>query len=151
MQQPAASDQIIRNLVVSQPRIISAIVELDVYSGQPNPCWKLSDKICKDILEEINHLTAETAAAPKSNHLGYRGLRVIMDVAPSHRHEEFYVCDGYVFHYHDGMESVFIDDNRRIEQKLLASGARTSDKKNLNALISQILQTLPGPQQKGPV
>ena len=133
-----------------QPGIISAVVELDVYSGQPNPRWKLDDKICNDILEEISHLAAEKAVIPRPDQLGYRGLRVIVDAVPSHKYEEFYVGDGYVFLHHEGMERVLIDDNRRIEQKLLASGARTSDKK-LNALVLQILQTLPGSQQKGSV
>lgn len=139
-----------QELVVFEPGIISAVVELDVYSGQPNPRWKLDDKICKDILEEIRHLTVERAVIQRPDQLGYRGLRVIVDAVPSHKYEEFYVGDGYVFLHCEGREGVFIDDNRRIEQKLLASGARTPDKK-LNALVSQILQTLPGSQHKSSV
>jgi hypothetical protein len=121
--------------------IFSAVVELDVYSGQANPRWKLDDKICQDVLEEISHLATESTKVPKPAPLGYRGLSVLMDIAPSGEHEEFYVGGGYVFLRHEGTESVRIDDNRRIEQKLLASGRRTPDKK-LGALVSQILQTL---------
>jgi hypothetical protein len=120
--------------------IFSAVVELDVYSGQPNPRWKLDDKICQDVLEEISHLATESTKIQRPDALGYRGLSVIMDIAPSGKREEFYVGGGYVFLRHEGMETVRIDDNRRMEQKLLASGMRTSDKK-LRALVSQILQT----------
>jgi hypothetical protein len=121
--------------------IFSAVVELDVYSGQPNPRWKLDDKICQDVLEEISRLPTESTMIPRPEPLGYRGLSVIMDIAPSGKREEFYVGGGYVFLRHEGARSVRIDDNRRIEQKLLASGRRTPDQK-LGALVSQILQTL---------
>ena len=121
--------------------ILSANVELDVYSGQPNPRWKLDDKICQDVLEEISHLTTESTKIPRPDPLGYRGLSVIMDIAPSGKHEEFHRVARYVFLRHERMESVCIDDNRRIEQKLLASGMRSSDKE-LRALVSQNIQTL---------
>jgi hypothetical protein len=119
----------------------SAVVELDVYSGQPNPRWKLEEKVCQDVLEEISHLATENKLIPRSNQLGYRGLRVIMDIAPSGKCEEIYVCDGYVFLRHEGLETAFIDANRQVEQKLLTSGMETSDQK-LRALVSQIQQTL---------
>src|SRR5689334_12494563 len=82
-----------------QPGIISAFVELDVYSGQPNPHWKLSDKICKDVLEEISHLTPPRTVLPRCNRLGYRGLKMITDVVPSGKREELYICGGYIFLY----------------------------------------------------
>jgi hypothetical protein len=119
----------------------SAIVELDVYSGQPNPRWALNREICQNILEEISHLATESKLIPRSNQLGYRGLRVVMDIASSGKHEEIYVCGGYVFLFHKGLETVFIDSGRQIERKLLTSGKGMSDQK-LRALVSQILQTL---------
>ena len=143
MQQPTTSDQIIRNLAAFQAMICSTVVELDVYSGQPNPCWKLDDKTCRDVLEEISHLRTESRKIPRPDPLGYRGLNVVTDIAPSGKREEFYVSGGYVFLRHEGTESVRIDVNRRTEKKLLASGMRTSNTK-LRALVSQILQGLTG-------
>ncbi|MGZ4958010.1 MAG: hypothetical protein ACXV7J_02050 [Methylomonas sp.] len=109
---------------------------MDIYSGQPNPRWKLDKKVFQDMLEEISHLATENKLIPRPNQLGYRGLRVVM----VGEHEEIYICGGYVFLCYKGLETIFIDGGQQIERKLLKSGIGMSDQ--LSALISQILQSL---------
>lgn len=50
-------------------------VELDVFSGQPNPTWNLSASQCAEVEQHINQLpetASESLQSPPA--LGYRGL-----------------------------------------------------------------------------
>lgn len=50
-------------------------VELDVYSGRPNPTWVLSDEDSAELRRRIEALPPTTGSAPTGN-LGYRGFLV---------------------------------------------------------------------------
>jgi hypothetical protein len=54
----------------------NATVELDVYSGRPNPSWQLNANEVNELEDRLNGL-AESAAVEIPNHLGYRGFSII--------------------------------------------------------------------------
>jgi len=52
------------------------LVELDVFSGRPNPRWQLSDAEAARLVELIATLDPAAAAPPAPPGLGYRGFRI---------------------------------------------------------------------------
>src|SRR5262245_49044670 len=54
---------------------ISAEVELDVFSGRPNPVWTLSNADTAELERRLSALT-KTSATTLFDGLGYRGLIV---------------------------------------------------------------------------
>jgi hypothetical protein len=55
--------------------VVSGIsVELDMYSGRPNPVWQLSEEESAQLLAHLSDLPEATAVTP--DHLGYRGFLV---------------------------------------------------------------------------
>ena len=62
----------------------TADVELDIFSGRPNPTWTLSDTQTASLLELVAGLPqSEAGAAP--DHLGYRGIIVRLHDAAAAR------------------------------------------------------------------
>ncbi|HEV2720064.1 MAG TPA: hypothetical protein VG323_08600 [Thermoanaerobaculia bacterium] len=60
------------------------LVELDIFSGRPNPRWRLGDAEAARVRELIDALApAPAAAPPEPPGLGYRGFR-IDDVATAY-------------------------------------------------------------------
>ena len=58
------------------------LVELDIFSGRPNPRWELSDAEAASVRELIDALAPAPAAAPPvPPGLGYRGFRIDDDVS----------------------------------------------------------------------
>jgi hypothetical protein len=55
----------------------TVVVELDIFSGRPNPTWTLSDTDRAHLLEQLARLPAASAAEFDTN-LGYRGFIVRM-------------------------------------------------------------------------
>jgi hypothetical protein len=51
-------------------------VELDIFSGRPNPRWSLSPQECTTLQERLAGLPPTTKAATEPPGLGYRGLIV---------------------------------------------------------------------------
>ena len=53
----------------------TAEVELDIFSGRPNPAWALTDSQTASLLEMVGEL-AQTESDPHPGDLGYRGMIV---------------------------------------------------------------------------
>lgn len=51
-------------------------VQIDLFSGQPNPSWDLTEAEVLELLDRIDSLPARTAVGERPDGLGYRGLRV---------------------------------------------------------------------------
>ncbi|WP_238413206.1 hypothetical protein [Saccharothrix deserti] len=59
-----------------EPAVTDPIeVELDIFSGMPNPTWVLSDADSAELRRRIDESAATTGSAPSGN-LGYRGFLV---------------------------------------------------------------------------
>lgn len=70
-------------------------VELDVYSGRPNPTWVLSAEDSAELRRRIDALPATTGSAPAGN-LGYRGFlcRLAEGAAPARVRQVVALPDG---------------------------------------------------------
>jgi hypothetical protein len=49
-------------------------VELDVFSGRPNPRWELDEQRTQELRQLVRRLTPAREAAPEPPGLGYRGF-----------------------------------------------------------------------------
>ncbi len=50
------------------------LVELDVFSGRPNPRWELDEQRSRELRQLERDLTPAREAAPEPPGLGYRGF-----------------------------------------------------------------------------
>ena len=93
-------------------------VELDIYSGAPNPTWSLTDAEADSFVKQLAALP-RTAPRQLSGRLGYRGFIVQCTEA----------TDAWSVHVQNGTvhiargETVHVaDDQRRLERWLLNTG-----------------------------
>ena len=92
----------------------TADVELDIFSGRPNPTWTLTDAQTASLLEMVDGL-AQTESDARSGNLGYRGMIVRLRGA---KVREIVV--------HAGVAAVnggrYADADRHVERWLLETG-----------------------------
>ena len=67
-------------------------VEVDIFSGMPNPGWTLSEADATTFRSKVSGLQ-KTAARSRSANLGYRGLVITM---PQETATKIYVQNGVV-------------------------------------------------------
>lgn len=93
-------------------------VELDIFSGMPNPTWGLTTTQADDLLER---LAALPLASPVelSGHLGYRGFIVQVEATET---ELIHVQAGAVRITKRATTSYFRDVDRKLERWLLDTG-----------------------------
>ena len=100
-------------------------VELDVYSGRPNPWWQISSKEIDEIADSLKNLPR--ADAPPEGGIGYRGFVIsnsghVRDLPPRIR-----VANG-VITFEDGDRiSHFVDEHgleTRLAEEAAAHGYR---------------------------
>lgn len=88
------------------------LVELDVFSGRPNPRWQLSEREVSELTRLTNPLAPTARPAPTPPGLGYRGFRLQgSSSAPS------WAYGGFV----QTPQGLLNDPDHRIERYLLAS------------------------------
>jgi hypothetical protein len=56
-----------------------ALVELDIFSGRPNPTWEVADGDAQALRAIQRDLDESTEPAPEPPGLGYRGFRYTLD------------------------------------------------------------------------
>jgi hypothetical protein len=86
-------------------------IELDVFSGRPNPRWVASPERAASVSAALSSL-AVAPARPEPGHLGYRGFIV--------RQREIHarVYDGHVFVTANGTTRTFVD-SAGLEKQLI--------------------------------
>ncbi len=94
-------------------------VELDIFSGNPNPTWLLSPQEGVLFLKKLATLPQ---APPKalSTHLGYRGF--IVQVAKGKEQSLVHIQNGIVQILVGDTKVYYSDQNRDLERWLLNSG-----------------------------
>jgi hypothetical protein len=108
-------------------------VELDIFSGRPNPSWELRDGQAQTLLNMLAGIRRSSAErrfrSPPD--LGYRGLylRIGADSQPSTWH----VFDGNL--EHDGQ---FFDDSARTVEAYVFRSMPEQLRKDLSAILPQI-------------
>ena len=115
-----------------------AFVELDIFSGLPNPIWSLPDAARKELLTRLARL-ASRPTTPYPGLLGYRGLLVHFNLPPYGMPETVEVFQGAVCYDLGGTRTCQVDAGRKIERWLLA----TADKSQVDGkLLEQVLSEM---------
>jgi hypothetical protein len=85
------------------------LIELDIFSGRPNPRWKLDEPAGQRLVELQRGLKPTADRPPGPPGLGYRGFVYAID---DHTWRAF---DGFVA----GSDGVLVDPHRAIERWLV--------------------------------
>ena len=112
-------------------QMATADVEIDIFSGLPNPTWTLSNMQTASLLGMVSELS-QTEAKAQSDDLGYRGMIVRM-------REEAAVRELYV---HNGIVELngrhYSDPDRRMERWLLETGKSFVDERIYEIVESEL-------------
>jgi hypothetical protein len=84
-------------------------IEIDVYSGRPNPEFHLSEAQSKELARMLQGLPAANREAPESG-LGYRGF-VVSETGGSGLPSRLRVFDGLVINEDAQPAKAFVDSN----------------------------------------
>ena len=85
------------------------LVELDVFSGRPNPRWTLDEDSAASLRELLSRLTVAAGPPPPQPGLGYRGFLVAVEG------DRLRAYRGYVI----GPEVVLADPGSSVERFLV--------------------------------
>ena len=94
-------------------------VELDIFSGMPNPTWVLTDAETDGFVNQLAAL-APTSAAELSGNLGYRGF--IVQVTQVTGTQLIRIQTGLVHISTDATNVYVSDEDRKLERWLLNTG-----------------------------
>jgi hypothetical protein len=94
-------------------------VELDIFSGNPNPVWTLSDADCAQFLEKLAALPGASPAEFDTN-LGYRGF--IAGITNATESSVVRIQRGKVHVLRAGKHLYYSDPNQGVERWLLHTG-----------------------------
>jgi hypothetical protein len=95
-------------------------IEMDVFSGRPNPSWELSPSESGELLKELSPLPeADKNKAEFYDGLGYRGFIISVpdELKPSSRPLIYRVYKGYIL-----MNDKVFSDTNSLEKKLMEQG-----------------------------
>ena len=113
-------------------------VEVDIYSGRPNPRFSLSPPASAELMRRIESLSPLGGQGTISEALGYRGFRVVPgDEDPSV--EEIVASNGVVLvRQPDAQERIMADRDRSIERWLAQAGASALDSEVVSVLRGEL-------------
>lgn len=113
-------------------------VELDIFSGRPNPTWELTAEESAEFLRMVEGLPKSTGGTVRED-LGYRGLAVISGTRLTRAgFERLVVWNGVVSARRAGAEEQWRDKDRSLERWLLRSGKGRID----STLLDEVGQEL---------
>jgi hypothetical protein len=114
----------------------STSVELDVFSGQPNPTWNLSESECAEVQQRINQLPESKSELLLSlPALGYRGLIINYDNQQG-ASVPIRIYRGIV----QTKQLQLLDPGRKLEKWLLSTGQNLLDSNMQRYLHTEITQ-----------
>lgn len=121
-------------------------VELDIFSGRPNPSWELSAAETEDFRKRLRALPRDQSgrSASGDNKLGYRGLIVTVSGGDAEPFERIVVSGGVALESGAGGAQTFLDQERALEQWLLDTGKSRLDADIYNEAANKIR-----PQRQG--
>jgi hypothetical protein len=102
------------------------IVEMDIFSGRPNPSWELSPEQTLEFQRQVAALNHRTPPAPVFDGLGYRGL-IVRD--PSYPGWFLKVAFGRILEVKEGVEYGCRDEGRALEKWLVATAKGKIDER----------------------
>jgi hypothetical protein len=118
-------------------------VELDVFSGIPNPTWTLSPAQASDLADRISRLDPAEAAGQRPENLGYRGFIVQTTGASDVGAQTIRAYYGMVEVADSSGTAYYLDPQRNIELWLLAT-AKPPLAEDLTAeIVTEIMKNAP--------
>ena len=113
-------------------------VELDIFSGRPNPVWSLPDAQRQELLTRLAGLSPGTPA-PYPGRLGYRGLLVHFNLPPYGMPETIQIFQRTVCYELGGTRTCRVDPGRGIERWLLETADRSQvDVELLDGILGEM-------------
>ena len=94
-------------------------VELDIFSGMPNPKWTLTSADADNFVKQLGKLPS-TSARESSGNLGYRGF--IVQCAKGDETQVIGIQTGIVYISKCATVAYALDKNRHLERWLLNTG-----------------------------
>jgi hypothetical protein len=111
-------------------------VELDIFSGRPNPTWELSAADTATLVGMIGSLPpSQPADLPTP--LGYRGFLVSVNEPESGSVARIGACQGIV-EYQSREIKYYADPDRKVELWLLATARPYIDRQLYDSLLAEI-------------
>jgi hypothetical protein len=95
-------------------------VELDIFSGRPNPTWGLDQTQCQVFLTLLGALPRTQSLPPEPPGLGYRGF--VVSQIPSVQGGLLRAFQGYIKAGSGRSALILRDEGRKLERWLLESG-----------------------------
>ena len=111
-------------------------VELDAFSGRPNPHWDLTSQEAKELVSRFQALPQQQGKSSVDEGLGYRGLIVTKPNENIEGYNEIQISNGLVVAKQNSQSKQFTDHNRSLEKWLFQTGKGRLDE----ALYEQISQ-----------
>lgn len=102
-------------------------VEVDMFSGIPNPHWELTVQESREFAQRFQSLSTHQGAGSVNEGLGYRGLIVRERTEEVEGDREIVISNGLVVARRNGKSKQFTDKNRALEKWLIQTGAGRLD------------------------
>lgn len=112
-------------------------VEVDVYSGRPNPHWELTLQEAEELISRFRGLPQYQGVRRVNEGLGYRGLIVTKPSALIEGYQEILISNGLVVARKNGQSQQFTDQNRNLEKWVLQTGKGRLDQPLYEYINSQ--------------
>lgn len=97
-------------------------VEVDMFSGRPNPHWELTVPESQDFAQRFQSLSTHRGEGVVNEGLGYRGLIVRERAEEVEGDRKIVISNGLVVARRNGKSKQFIDENRALEKWLIQTG-----------------------------
>lgn len=118
-------------------------IELEVYSGRPNPVWNLDPKETAIFLSQLEKLARAADVTTTPERLGYRGFIIKSVGGFSHDWEELSVGFG-VIRERKGLKVKYALDEARVLERWLLESARGKISEDLFAyVLAEVEQSKP--------
>ena len=111
-------------------------VELDAFSGRPNPVWELTEAQSLELLTRLRNLPPGVGIGREG--LGYRGLIVTADHSEVGGFDRIVISEGTVVGARGTREERFRDADRALERWLFHTASRHLEP-DLYSMIAQEL------------
>ena len=117
-----------------QAQMTPVTVEIDIFSGMPNPEWTLSEPDAAVFLDKLSGLQ-RLEARPRSSKLGYRGMAVRTGTGGG-----MYVQRGVIERNVGATTTFLLDPERSLERWLIGTGRKFLSPAVLEAIDADLRQ-----------
>jgi hypothetical protein len=110
------------------------IVELDIYSGQPNPTWTLTNDQEQELIQFLSNLSLKEGEMVDHGILGYRGMIL-------YEGNDFpitLVGLGEIVQQTSSGLLVYYDEGKELEKFLLTTAINKIDKRILHSILRDL-------------